>query len=70
LGGLELLGYSGIKSNPGAIKDAFQKVYEHIDQLLTSEEKDTMNYNPVMLEHALCKLKKLREYLPSSVTIY
>jgi hypothetical protein len=38
---------------------AFASLDEALQMELTNEEKETMGYNVVMLEHALCKINRI-----------
>jgi hypothetical protein len=48
----------------GCKKEKFCAAFESLDQALQSElqeeEKEAMGYNIIMLEHALCKIKRLK----------
>lgn len=47
----------------GSTKDEFCAAFESLDQALqlelTEEEKEAMDYNVIMLEHTLCKIKRI-----------
>jgi len=47
------------RANKSDVSDAFVSLDLVIQQELTEEEKGAMNYNVIMLEHALCKIKRL-----------
>jgi hypothetical protein len=57
--GMEACGLVG----KGGTKDEFCAAFESLDQALqlelTEEEKEAMDYNVIMLEHALCKIKRI-----------
>ncbi|PIL27229.1 hypothetical protein GSI_10373 [Ganoderma sinense ZZ0214-1] len=42
---------------------AFCHVYTFIEERLTQEERDLIQFDPVMLEHALCKYQRLMREL-------
>ena len=52
---------------PDCDRDGFCKAFVSLDNALqaelTKEEKDRMGYNIVMLEHALCKIKRIGAHL-------
>jgi hypothetical protein len=58
-GAMELLGFITVQANKGEVTDAFVSLDSALQQELTEEEKVTMKYNVIMLEHALCKIKRL-----------
>ena len=56
---MEMLGLIGKKSSKREVSNAFASLDLALRQELTEEEKAAMNYNVIMLEHALCKIKRL-----------
>lgn len=41
------------------VKDAFVKLYEHLDKELTEEEQRYIGFDPITVEHLLCKYQRL-----------
>ncbi|KIL55663.1 hypothetical protein M378DRAFT_17743 [Amanita muscaria Koide BX008] len=57
--GLELLGY-GCSSSKETAK-AFSEVYGGLQAFFTGEERRNMDFGPIFLEHALCKLSRFKK---------
>jgi hypothetical protein len=57
--GMNLLGLTSQKSSKSEVSQAFASLDAALQCELEEEEKATMNYNVIMLEHALCKIKRL-----------
>lgn len=65
-GGASGLWYLGLSPLEKATGDAFMDflqnqfvaLYHAVDELLTAAEKEEMGWNPIVLEHALCKFKR------------
>jgi len=56
---MEMLGLTSKQANKLEVSKAFTSLDLALQQELEEEEKAAMNYNVVMLEHALCKIKRL-----------
>jgi len=56
---MEMLGLIGKTLSKREVSKAFASLDLALRQELTDEEKAAMNYNVIMLEHALCKIKRL-----------
>jgi len=56
---MEMLGLIGKKASKAEVSEAFVSLDLALRQELKEEEKAAMNYNVIMLEHALCKIKRL-----------
>ena len=57
---MEMLGLIRKKgANKAEVTEAFTSLNLVLQQELKEEEKEAMNYNVVMLEHTLCKIKRL-----------
>ena len=56
---MEMLGLIRKKASKEEVSKAFASLDLALQQELTEEEKAAMNYNVIMLEHALCKIKQL-----------
>ena len=56
---MEMLGLIRKKASKEEVSKAFASLDLALRQELTEEEKAAMNYNVIMLEHALCKIKRL-----------
>ncbi|KAA1470366.1 hypothetical protein DENSPDRAFT_685237 [Dentipellis sp. KUC8613] len=57
-------GSKGSKQYRLDITGKFLELYNFLDASLTDEEKTKMGFNTVMLEHTLCKMKRLHDMLP------
>jgi hypothetical protein len=57
--GMNLLGLTSQKSSKSEVSQVFASLDAALQCELEEEEKATMNYNVIMLEHALCKIKRL-----------
>jgi hypothetical protein len=55
-----MLGLTEEKASRSEVSEAFTSLDLVLQQELDEEEKAVMNYNVVMLEHTLCKIKRLR----------
>jgi len=58
-GAMEKLSLTSKSASRADVSDAFVSLDQGLQQELTEEEKGVMNYNVIMLEHALCKIKRL-----------
>ena len=58
-GGMEEIDLIGKRASRKEITEAFTSLDFALQQELEEEEKVTMGYNVIMLEHALCKIKRL-----------
>lgn len=58
-GAMEVLNLTGKRACREEVTEAFTSLDFALQQELEEEEKVTMNYNVIMLEHALCKIKRL-----------
>lgn len=56
---MSMLGLTSNKANKSEVSEAFASLDLALRQELEEEEKAAMNYNVIMLEHALCKIKRL-----------
>lgn len=56
---MELLGLISKQASRADVTEAFTSLDQSLQQALKEEEKEAMNYNVIMLEHALCKIKRL-----------
>ena len=56
---MERLGLIGKRASKVEVSEAFISLDLALWQELKEEEKAAMNYNVIMLEHALCKFKWL-----------
>ncbi|KAJ7447671.1 hypothetical protein FB451DRAFT_1035409 [Mycena latifolia] len=62
LGGLVQLGYlADEQASEEEVINAFESLYQYLEAHLTSEETALMRFNPIMLEHALCKVKRVKD---------
>jgi hypothetical protein len=57
--GMSMLGLTSDKASKSEVSEAFVSLDKALQQELKEEEKSAMNYNVVMLEHTLCKIKRL-----------
>lgn len=57
--GLECLGLIDRYSDEKTIVDAFVELDEHVKDAINQEQKNTMVYSILTLEHGLCKYKRL-----------
>ena len=57
--GMQLLGLVRTGADRNDFINAFVSLDAYIEGMLGEEEKRAMGYNVVMLEHALCKMKRL-----------
>lgn len=53
--GLQLLGFSNMNLATSVIY-AFKAVYDHLNAFLTPDDKEILGFNPIFLEHTLCKV--------------
>ena len=58
--GMTMIGLVKNSANPEELCDAFESLDLALQHELTEEEKKAMGYNVVMLEHTLCKIKRLK----------
>ena len=56
---METLGLISKQASKVKVIKAFQSLDLALRQELKEEEKEVMKYNVIMLEHALCKIKRL-----------
>ena len=56
---MQILGLTSEKASKVEVSTAFASLDFALQQELEDEEKAAMNYNVVMLEHTLCKIKRL-----------
>jgi hypothetical protein len=56
---MEMLGFIRKQAGKAEVTKAFTALDLALQQELTEEEKAAMKYNVVMLEHTLCKIKRL-----------
>src|SRR5882762_10194333 len=57
--GMKLCGFVGESCSEDEFCAAFTSLDEALQRELKEEEKKDMGYNIIMLEHALCKIKRL-----------
>lgn len=57
--GMTAIGLIGEEVNEEELGNAFESLDLALKQELTKDEKETMGYNIFMLEHTLCKIKRL-----------
>lgn len=57
--GLKRLGLVAENSKQEDIETAFVDLHNHLVSQLTAEDRTTIGYNVVMLEHALCKYQRI-----------
>ncbi|KAH9837948.1 uncharacterized protein C8Q71DRAFT_706298 [Rhodofomes roseus] len=53
---------SGVSATEGEVCTAFVLAYNHLEAKLPAAVKSRMNFDVIMLEHALCKLKRSGTY--------
>jgi hypothetical protein len=58
-GAMEVLDLTRKHASREEVTEAFTSLDFALQQVLEEEEKVTMDYNVIMLEHALCKIKRL-----------
>jgi len=56
---MEMLGLISYQASKEQVAEAFSSLDSALQHELKEEEKKAMNYNVVMLEHTLCKIKRL-----------
>jgi hypothetical protein len=56
---MEILGLISHQANKEEVAEAFLSLDSALQHELKEEEKEAMNYNVIMLEHTLCKIKRL-----------
>lgn len=56
---LQKLGLVRPGASKAAVVDAFESLHHHVIAHTTPEFRTTIGYNVIMLEHALCKMKRL-----------
>lgn len=47
------------KGSKSIVRDAFVKLYSYMDLHLTSTEKETTDWTPMVLENGLCKIQRV-----------
>jgi hypothetical protein len=57
--GMEMFGLTRKDGSKEEVRDAFASLDLALQSELRTDEKETMGYNVIMLEHALCKIKRL-----------
>jgi len=57
--GLQLLGLVGSESEAPDVTSAFEDLHQQIMRELNEERRSLIGYNVIMLEHAICKYKRL-----------
>ena len=57
--GMNLIGLVKDNANREELCEAFESLHLALQSELTEDEKETMGYNIIMLEHTLCKIKRL-----------
>jgi len=68
--GLEMCGFIEGNNNQQRICEAFVSLDLALQQELSNKEKEAIGYNVIMLEHALCKIKRLTNRKISEAVIY
>ncbi|KAF5314358.1 hypothetical protein D9619_011737 [Psilocybe cf. subviscida] len=63
--GLQILGFSYLSSYAG-VKFAFTALYDHLDHFLSNSDKEILGFDPLFLEHVLCKVARWSSRLQSS----
>jgi len=58
-GAMEMLGLISKKASRVEVAEVFTSLDRVLQKELQEEEKVAMKYNVIMLEHALCKIKRL-----------
>jgi len=58
-GAMEMLRWVGKKTSKVEVTEAFVSLDLSLREELDEEEKEAMGYNVIMLEHTLCKIKRL-----------
>ncbi|KAJ7080375.1 hypothetical protein B0H15DRAFT_933240 [Mycena belliarum] len=59
--GLTLLGFNVSASDPIATRVAFQVFYDHCDRFLSTQDKVSLGFGAIFVEHVLCKVQRWRE---------
>jgi len=67
--GMAMFGLTRKNSSKTEVCDAFALLDRTLQRELRTDEKDSMGYNIIMLEHALCKIKRLTARSVSKDTI-
>jgi hypothetical protein len=63
LAGLEFLGFKKTLHNPRHTRTILMLLHDHLDWHLSSEDKATLHFDTIFLEHLLCKVARWsREY--------
>ncbi|KAI1789298.1 hypothetical protein LXA43DRAFT_893137, partial [Ganoderma leucocontextum] len=65
LAGLDNLGYTLQRKKKEPVQNiivAFREVYEYLDSHLSHADKALMVFDPIMVEHTLCKYKHLSKH--------
>ncbi|KAI0681800.1 hypothetical protein BC835DRAFT_1524625 [Cytidiella melzeri] len=57
--GLILLGYTAKGAGRSAVQSAFVKFYEDMRSLLSEDQLQRMQWNPITAEHTLCKFSRM-----------
>ena len=63
LTGLSVTDQVGKNPSNRDIHQAFERVYDYLDHELTAQEKTCMVFDPIMVEHLLCKYQRVRTHL-------
>jgi hypothetical protein len=65
--GMKMCGFIGKDSSRAEFCGAFEMLDQALQTELRADEKEAMGYNLVMLEHALCKIKRMRVHIKEEV---
>jgi hypothetical protein len=65
--GMELCGFVGKNSSQEDFCSAFESLDQALQRELQDEEKEAMGYNIIMLEHTLCKIKRISKSIKPEV---
>ena len=66
LTGLRTTGQVGDDASNDDIHRGFTRVYDYLDRELTAQEKACMVFDPIMVEHLLCKYQRVRTHLKNA----
>lgn len=64
LGARDALVYMGLIGNKATLaetQEAFQEVYDFVNEAFSEEDKMVMRFDAIMVEHALCKFKRAKK---------
>jgi len=64
--GLGNLGF--VLSDCGSVRCAFMCVYEHLNKYMMRENKELLGFNPIFVEHILCKVERWNTRLKNEVS--